>query len=376
MTRALDSKRETREAVAVCRDRLPSEPSGGDVVFGFDGFVDNVRTVGRNADVGAAERITTLREFGEEVVTSAAADSSLSISWGRHGRRTGGHVSHLSRVYQGLGFDPTLVGTCGDPPRESFEREFGDCTVYSLGEPGITDAIEFDDGKLMLTESGDAATLDWDSLRSRVGVGTLVDELDGAQLFGIGYWSMIPGLGSIVDGLREEVVPELSAPPRHVLMDPANVRKLDRGELEGVASAARRFGEVVDLTVSANRFETKVLASELGDGDGDSIADDARAAFDALGVDRFVGHGVAESVVVTDDGAASIPVRPVESPELTTSAGDHFNAGFALGLVEGLPDDASVVLGNALAREFVRTGETPSYSEILSAVESYDAQFD
>ena len=376
MTRIRDLERQTREAVTACHDRLPSEPSGGDVVFGFDGFVDNVRRVGRSADDGVEERISTLQEFGEEVVTSAAADSSLSISWGRHGQRTGGHVSHLSRVYQGLGFDPTIVGTCGDPPRDSFEREFADCTIYSLGEPGITDAIEFNDGKLMLTESGDAATLDWNSLRSRVGVETLADELDGARLFGIGYWSMIPGLGDIVDGIREEVLPTLSTLPRHVLMDPANIRKLDRAKLDEVVSAAQRLDEVVDLTVSANRFETRVLASELGDSAGDHIAEDARTAFDALGVDRFVGHGVTESVVVTADGSASVAVRPVETPELTTSAGDHFNAGFALGLVEGLPDDASVALGNALAREFVRTGKTPPYADILSAVATYDAQFE
>ncbi|AUV82799.1 hypothetical protein C2R22_15080 [Salinigranum rubrum] len=367
---------QTRDAVDSCRKHLPAEPSGGSVLFGFDGYVDNVREAGTNAGASDNERIGTLGEFGEEIVTSAAADSSLSISWECRGQRTGGHVSHLSRVYQTLGFEPTLVGMCGDPVLDLFEREFGECTIHSLGDPGITDAIEFDDGKLMLMESGGAATLDWETLQSRVGVDTLVDELDGSKLLGIGYWAMIPELASILDRLRESVFPQLTDPPEHVLLDPANIREIDREMLDSIVAATRRLADVVDVTVSANRYETKELATELGGHAGDELGADARVAFDSLGVDRFVGHSVTESVVVSDDGTTSVRVAPVESPELTTSAGDHFNAGLSLGLVEGLPEDAAVVLGNALAREFVRTGETPSYDDIVSAVTTYGAQFE
>ncbi|MDS0223397.1 PfkB family carbohydrate kinase [Haloarcula sp. S1AR25-5A] len=346
------------------------------MVFGFDGYVDNVRRAGTNAGASDSDRITTLSEFGEEIVTSAAADSSLSISWERHGQRTGGHVSHLSRAYQTLGFDPTLVGMCGDPVRDIFEQEFEACTLYSLGDPGITDAIEFDDGKLMLMENGGAATLDWETIRSRVGVETLVDELEGAKLLGIGYWAVMPEMAGILDGLREMVFPELTDPPEHVLLDPANIRELDPEILESIVAATRRLADEVDMTVSANRYETKELAAALGGHTSDEIVADARVAFDSLAVDRFVGHSVDESVVVSDDGTTSVRVAPVESPELTTSAGDHFNAGLSLGLVEGVPDAAAVVLGNALAREFVRTGETPSYDDVVSAVTAYAAQFE
>lgn len=367
---------QTRDAVVACQKQLPSRPSGGDVVFGFDGYVDNVRRAGTNAGASDSDRITTLSEFGEEIVTSAAADSSLSISWERHGQRTGGHVSHLSRAYQTLGFEPTLVGMCGDPVRDIFEQEFEACTLYSLGDPGITDAIEFDDGKLMLMENGGAATLDWETIRSRVGVETLVDELEGAKLLGIGYWAVMPEMAEILDGLRETVFPELSAPPEHVLLDPANIRELDREILESIVSATGRLADEVDVTVSANRYETKELAAALGGHTSDELEADAAVAFDSLDVDRFVGHSVDESVVVSDDGTTSVRVTPVESPELTTSAGDHFNAGLSLGLVEGVPETAAVVLGNALAREFVRTGETPTYDDVVSAVTTYDAQFE
>lgn len=367
---------QTRDAVVSCQEDLPSEPSGGDVVFGFDGYVDNVRQAGTNAGASDNERITTLDEFGEEIVTSAAAGSSLSISWERQGQRTGGHTSHLSRVYQNLGFDPTIVGMCGDPVLDLFEQEFGECTIHSLGDPGVTDAIEFDDGKFMLMDSGGAATLDWETLESKVGIDTLVNELDGAKLLGIGYWAMIPELATILDQLRETVFPELTDPPQHILLDPANIREIDREMLESIVAATRRLRDVVEVTVSANRYETKEIAAVLGDHTGGDLESDARVAFDALDVDRFVGHSVTESVVASDDNTTSVSVAPVESPELTTSAGDHFNAGLSLGLIEGLSEDAAVVLGNSLARVFVQTGETPSYDDVVEAVTTYGTQFE
>ncbi|WP_049894606.1 PfkB family carbohydrate kinase [Halogranum rubrum] len=367
---------QTRDAVVSCQKHLPSEPSGGDVVFGFDGYIDNVRQAGTNAGASDSERITTLDEFGEEIVTSAAAGSSLSISWERQGQRTGGHTSHLSRVYQNLGFDPTIVGMCGEPVLDLFEQEFGECTIHSLGDPGVTDAIEFDDGKFMLMDSGGAATLDWETLQSEIGIDTLVDELDGAKLLGIGYWAMIPELATILDQLRETVFPKLTDPPQHILLDPANIREIDREMLESIVAATRRLRDVAEVTVSANRYETKEIAAVLGDETGDDLKADARVAFDALDVDRFVGHSVTESVVVSDNDTTSVSVVPVESPELTTSAGDHFNAGLSLGLVEGLSEDAAVVLGNALARVFVQTGETPSYDDIAEAVTTYNTQFE
>ncbi|MFC4360537.1 PfkB family carbohydrate kinase [Halobium salinum] len=345
-------------------------------MFGFDGYVDNVREAGTNAGASDSERIETLSEFGKEIVTSAAAGSSLSISWKRSGQRTGGHVSHLSRAYQNLGFDPTLVGMCGDPVLDIFEQEFESCTIHSLGDPGVTDAIEFDDGKFMLMDSGGAATLDWETLRSTVGIDTLIDELGGAKLLGVGYWAMIPELGTILDQLRENVFPELTDPPQHVLLDPANIREIDREVLESIVAATGRLRNVVEVTVSANRYETKELATVLGDHTGDDLESDARAVFDALDVDRFVGHSATESVVVSDEDTTSVGIAPVESPELTTSAGDHFNAGLSLGLVEGLPEDAAVVLGNALARVFVEMGETPSYDDVVEAVTTYHRQFE
>nr|WP_276250733.1 hypothetical protein [Halomicroarcula sp. SHR3] len=65
----------------------------------------------------------------------------------------------------------------------------------------------------------------------------------------------------------------------------------------------------------------------------------------------------------------------VEEPELTTSSGDHFNAGLALAAITGLDPAAAVVVGNAVAGHFVRTADQPSLDEVRAFVEEYMAKF-
>lgn len=365
---------ETRDAVEACRNTLSASPSGGKVVFGFDGYLDVVRKMRQEASSGM-EPITSLEVVGNRILEAVEADSSLSFGWQTTGKRAGGHVCHLSRAYDTLGYDPTLVGTLGDPIRPFFEERFGHLDHHSLGEPGTTDAIEFNDGKLLITEGGDIESIDWDLLVDRVGLDTLADVLDGAQLLGIGYWAMIVGLPGILDGVRERLWPTLADPPERVIVDPADIRRLASDDVGTVADATDRLAAVADVTVSANRVETQALAEILCEQADKDIVGNARRLFDTLDVDRVVSHSVDQSCCVSADGTTRVSVEPVTEPALTTSAGDHFNAGFSLGLVEGLSESAALVSGNAFARRFVETGRTPDYDELFDAVNGYLGQF-
>jgi hypothetical protein len=365
---------ETRDSVADCRRALPESSPGGKVVFGFDGYLDTMRELRQEASAGA-ERITSLEVVGDRILEAVEASSSLSLGWQESGRRAGGHVCHLGRAYDTLGYDPTLVGTLGDPVQPFFEERFGHLSLHSLGEPGKTQAVEFNDGKLLLTESGDIENLDWEWLLDRVGRDTLAAALDGAQVLGIGYWAMVVGLPEILDGLREQVWPTLADPPEWTIVDPADIRRLASEDIDAVAEATERFATVTDLTLSANGVETRALAEAVSGQAGEETTENARRLFESLDVARVVSHGARQSCCVSADGTTTVSVEPVDEPALTTGAGDHFNAGFSLGLCVGLSESAALVTGNALARRFVATGQTPDYEELTAAVGGYLDQF-
>ncbi|MCU4799585.1 PfkB family carbohydrate kinase [Halobacteria archaeon HArc-gm2] len=368
---------DTAGAVAGAVEQFPATLSGGRVVFGFDGFVDQVReVVADRRDPDTHDRLDELAGFSDRVAASVAADSSLSFEWIQRGTRTGGHTCHLGRAFGKWGFDPVLVGMYGDPIQEPFEREFADYELHTLGEPGYTDAVEFDDGKLLLIENGDSMELDWDRLRDRVGRETLVNRLDGARLFGAGYWAETPNLPDLVAGLRE-LWSELADPPETVVVDPGDVRKLDPGRLRAGRDALGELDDIARVVLTANRAETEVLADTYGEGtesDRDA-AGDAELVFDALDVALVVCHGLEESVVVREGGIHRVAVPVVDDPVLTTSSGDHFNAGLALALVEGMGPSAAAAVGNAVAGCFVRTGEPPSVADVRAFLDGYEAEF-
>ncbi|WP_416840080.1 PfkB family carbohydrate kinase [Haloferax sp. DFSO52] len=366
----------TTEAVESCRDALPQTAGGGRVVFGFDGYIDRVREfVSERQSADEYERVSTLAEFSERVHASVEAESSLSFEWIQEGVRTGGHVSHLARAFGEMGFDPALVGCLGDPPEDPFVDEFGDFPMETLGSPGYTDAVEFSDGKLMLTEIGVQIRLDWETIDSQVGVDRLAELVDGTELFGMGYWSEMPELPDVARGIREELWPTLSDPPETLLLDPGDLRKREPDIVADGIAQVSALDDVVDVVVSANRYETRYLA-QLAGRDEATFEQESRTAFDHLDVTRFVGHGIDAAYLVDDDGVEHVGVPRTANPVLTTSSGDHFNAGLALAHVLGLGRAESLVVGNAVAGYFVRNGTPPTYQNVREFVEQYLDYFD
>ncbi len=369
---------ETATHLADCRDALPAEPDRGPVAFGFDGFVDNVREmVDKRDSPDSYVRLDRLETFGERVCTSAASDTSFSNEWVQTGTRCGGHVAHLSRAFGRLGYEPTLVGTFGEPIRDEFREEFAEYRTLSLGEPTITDAVEFDDGKILLQDTGSQSTLDWETIRSSVGLETLADAVDGAEILGLGYWANLPLLPTILDGVREELWPVLSDPPNGVFVDPADVRQLSASRLRTGLEPLRRLDDVAPITFSANRGETDALARLTGvDADVRSFRRTAAMVREALGVTRFVGHSPVESVLADGESTYRVAVPRTKCPVLTTSAGDHFNAGLLLARQNQLEGGAALIVGNALSGWFVRHGEPPTYDQLRSFVDTYEDKFD
>ena len=365
----------TRQAVEAAGEQLPDDIDPRRVVFGFDGYLDRVReVVADRADPTSYERLPRLADFRDRLDRSVEAGSSLSYEWLEDGRRTGGHTCHLARAFGTWEFAPTLVGMYGDPVQETFEREFGEYDLVTLGEPGVTDAVEFDDGKLMLTEIGDTMTLDWEGLDERFGHDRLLGRLDGAALLGVGYWSETPDTPSVLSGLRERWA-DIEDPPETVLVDPGDVRKLDADRLRSGREAIGELADVTDVVVSANRAETDVLAEAYAGEADRSFEGAAETVFDALDPTWFVGHGVDRSVVVTARGTDGVAVPTVDEPALTTSSGDHFNAGLALARIAALDPGAAVVVGNAVAGHFVRTADQPSLDDVRAFVDDYLAKF-
>lgn len=354
-------------------ERLPDEVGDEKIVLGFNGAIDRVREiVDERQDQETYKRVQRLRDFGKQISDASEAERSMLMEWVSSDMRTGALVCHISRALGELGYDPVMIGMFGTPPKNAFLEEFDRFEMESIGEPAYTDAIEFDDGKLMLSESGGMRYLDWEMLRESVGFDRLASYLDGAAVLGMGYWAEIADMVSIFEGLADELVPTLSSPPEHILIDPADVGTRPSKDIKRGGDMLQRLDAMVPVTMSANRYETIDIANSLrpttSQRSPETAAEIAREEF---GISRFVTHGATKSALVSESGVFSVDVPREDEPVLSTGAGDHFNAGIILGLIYDLNPHESVALGNAIAGCFVRQGSPPSYEKIKAFLEAY-----
>ncbi|HET7324391.1 MAG TPA: hypothetical protein VFJ06_08675 [Halococcus sp.] len=373
---AIDS--ETRTHIDACRRGLPQSLGEREVVFGFDGVVDRIRTaVATRQNSENYERMDSLEAFGTRITDAAAQDSSCSIEWICERNRAGGHTAHLGRAMERLSQQPTIIGTFGTPPREVFTEEYDHTELISLGSAPVTDAIEFDDGKVLLSDTQRLATLDWEEILSTVDLHSLAASIDGAELLGLGYWATIPRMPSIWEGLRDDLWPRLRDPPNRILVDPADVRRLAQKTLvEGVRPLSD-LDNVVPVTVSANRAEAHHLLNALDTDTGDqSLCGVAAALRDTLDISTVVVHAASEAALATTHDRYRVVIPRDPEPALTTSAGDHFNAGLVLAELADIDGGGRIAAGSAVAGWFVRNGYPPKYDEFLGFLDRYETLFE
>jgi hypothetical protein len=182
---------------------------------------------------------------------------------------------------------------------------------------------------------------------------------------------------TIWTGLREDLLPLLSDPPEFLLVDPHDVRHLPATEIRAGAGPLDRLDDAVPVTMCANRTETYALADAFHDGDADDLAfeEAAGAVREALGVTEFAGHAIHRNVFADESASAAVASPRTTDPVITTSAGDHFAAGFSLAKLQGLDPGASLILASAVAGWFVRNGEPPTYAQAREFVDDYEWYF-
>jgi hypothetical protein len=346
------------------------------VVFGFDGFIDRGRQLIDEHTENSFETIGGLRALGEQIIASADIGSSHTLEWVTTYTRTGGHTVHVGRAFDTLGFDVTVIGTYGTPVRDEYEREFDDGTIVSFAEPGVTDAVEFSDHKLLITDTGAQREINWAAIRDRVGTDRLVEAIDGRAMLGIGYWALIPALPSILKGISSDIWPRLEDPPEFLLFDPADVRQLPLASLRQGSAVLDDLDETVPVTMCANRAESQRLGVVFVDSVVDfSFPDLVETVREGLGVTEYAGHVSGGSVLATEDGVWEVRSPHTTNPVVTTSAGDHFAAGVALAKRCGLEAGPRLIVGSAVAGCFVRSGSPPTYDEIRAFIAEYEAYF-
>jgi sugar/nucleoside kinase (ribokinase family) len=353
--------------------------SANRAVVGLDGFVDAIiAVVDKRFGAGDYEPVRTITAMAEKIRGASGESSNYELVVKQ--RKLGGNGPIMANALACLGLGVTYLGSVGYPEVDPVFADFAQrADVKGIAPPGNTDALEFDDGKLLLGKYESLAELTWDNLVARTGRAELERLFECANLIAMNNWTMLPRMSEIWDHLIDEILPLSGGGPgsaggrhRKLFIDLADPEKRTFEDIRNALGQLTRFQACVDVTLGLNLKEAIEISQVLGlrsqtDSDA-AIEPMAIAVREALGVGCVVIHPRRLAAVATAAGAASFPGPFVQRPLISTGAGDHFNAGFCLGQIAGLGLEESLCAGVACSGYYVRTAQSPSSAQLADFI--------
>jgi sugar/nucleoside kinase (ribokinase family) len=345
---------------------------------GLDGFVDEIiHVVDKRDNAEKFQRLPTITKLGERL--AAAAGKSTNIELVNQRTKLGGNGPIMANALARLGIKVSYIGALGYPHLHPVFAEFARrAEVHSIAEPGRTDALEFDDGKLMLTKTTSMNDITWDNIQLRYGRGKFIDNFSTADLVGFVNWTMIPYMSDLWESLLQEFCPATPVPRRKMFFDLADPEKRTPQDIQRALELIVRFEKYFEVILGLNEKEAYEIGGVLGlhtaSRSRDGLAALAAEIQKRTPVDALVVHPVSYALAA-GGGSVSIVDGPfVDKPLITTGAGDHFNSGFCLGKLLGFDNAACVLTGVTCSGFYVRNAQSPFMEDLATMLRAWPSK--
>jgi hypothetical protein len=344
----------------------------GKILLGCDGFVDETYEI---VQVRKSRTEFTpmkkLREFGELIV--ARGDGGVGLELVPKRRCEGGFGINTGRVAACLGLKPRLPGLYGGQAIDPAYTEFKDiCELVSLGDPALTIALEFGDGKVLMSNLAAVSNLAWNDFRKHFGEEKLRELFSGVAILGLGYWSLTSNFDDLFKGFMAQY--ETTTPPRRMFFDFADIKKKSSESFMVSLELIRSYNGKIPMTFSMNEHEVFELFSRIGVERPPltpaAIAAALTIARKKIGFDELVVHTpeFAAASNATEGEAFAIQDRQSNVIRLA-GAGDSFNGGFLCASLGTLPLKERLVVANAVTAFFVTHATGPNKEQLLAQIE-------
>jgi len=134
----------------------------------------------------------------------------------------------------------------------------------SIGEPAFTDAVEFEDGKLMLGKHESLRGISWNSVLERVPLPELKGLASNARLIAWVNWTCIDRMSEILERFLTLAAAGLTGPKRVAFFDLADPAKRSQAALQGVLELIGAYHSQFEVVLGMNLAEARKIAQALG----------------------------------------------------------------------------------------------------------------
>jgi hypothetical protein len=338
-------------------------------MVGLDAFVDEIiRVVDKRFSVSKFTPVERLSDLGARIGAAAGLGTNIELVVERV--KLGGNGPIMANALAALGTDVTCVGPLGEG---AIHPAFGELAekahLVSLGEPGHTDALEFEDGKLMLGKTEVLGDITWSRLSERLGPVELERQFCGSDLVALVNWTMLPWMSEV--WAEALAFLERKSVQGRFFFDLADPEKHDDIAIAAACRLLARFQQFGPTVLGLNEKEALRVAVALGfrgSGHGrDNVRAVAAYISGVLPLETVVVHPRAYAVSASQNEVTAEVDGPfTDNPQISTGAGDHFNAGYCLGRLLGLPDDESLTMAVGTSGYYVRHAASPTLDQLSS----------
>jgi hypothetical protein len=342
---------------------------------GLDGFVDEIlHVVDKRESAEVYQRLPTIAKLAARL--AGAAGQSTNIELVRQLTKLGGNGPIMANALASFDLKVTYLGNLGYPTLHPVFIPFSKrAEVYSIAEPGYTDALEFEDGKIMLGKHDSLKEINWENIKARFGREKFAAKFQGSDLVGFVNWTMLTGMSDIWAALLKDVCPNLTGSRRKIFFDLADPEKRTPLDIQRALELITGFEKYFDVILGLNEKEAGEVGEVLGIKNSDHTPEGlSRLALEInckLPVNSVVVHPVSYALAATKGSVAVVPGPFIAKPRITTGAGDHFNSGFCLGKLLGLENELCVLTGVTTSGHYVRTAESPSIADLAAMLRNW-----
>jgi sugar/nucleoside kinase (ribokinase family) len=340
---------------------------------GLDGFVDEIlHVVDKRESAEVYQRLPTIAQLA--VRLAGAAGKSTNIELVNQITKLGGNGPIMANALAGFGLKVTYLGVLGYPSLHPIFQDFAKrAEVHSIGDPGTTDALEFEDGKIMVGKHYSLKQVTWENIVARFGRDRFAAKFGRSDLVGFVNWTMLPNMSDVWEAILREICPSMKGPRRILFFDLADPEKRTRDDIVRALNLIGRFEEYFDVILGLNEKEAHEIGEVFGlkpaAGTPEALVEFSLLLAKCLKAGTLVIHPVSYALAVTQGQAALMHGSFTPKPLITTGAGDHFNSGFCLGRLLGLDNTMSLLTGVTTSGFYVRTSHSPSMAQLAAMMQ-------
>ncbi len=346
-------------------DEMPS-------LIGFDGFIDTIlHVVDKRQSATEYTRVQTIKAFGKRILD--ASGQSTNIELVVQAVKLGGNGPIMANAMAALGAPITYCGMTGFPHTQDVFKELASrAKMLPISDAALTDAYEFEDGKLIVGKHENVAQVSWQNLQERVGDVAWRVAWHAAQFAGIVNWTMLPHLTEFWQEMQERLETEPVEPRKTLFFDLADPEKRTASDLNEALLTIAKFQKWHDVILALNEKEAQQVVQNLGLPGADEglerntsehreeIRGFAVGVREKLGISVCAVHPTAFAAAASSTEWAVVDGPFTPKPKITTGAGDHFNAGFCAGSLCGGTLEESLQCGVATSGFYVRHAQSPT----------------